>query len=1055
MGARPILVNVITAISGKGIEDAQKKLQGLGGSLDKLSTKALKAGASFVAFQGGQIIADFATDAVVQARDLERNIMALDTVFGQYSETMRGFSNSAKEFGLSQSEAAKASVFLGSVLKQSGFSMDEVAQQTQRLVELGSDLSITYGYDVQEALLGMTALFRGEYDPIEKFGVAMKQSEVNARVASLGFKNMTLEQQRLAEQQVRLTMLFERSTDAQGAFARGSGTLFAEQQKLEAAINNMLQNAGTPLLKTMADLAMAMTPLVEQITPTLVAQFERFIPVGANADEVAQELVGTINSLIETIGFAAEAFIKITIAIAENIELVAAFVLSVAAYKGLSAVILPVAAAFATTGTAIQIATKKAELFKLAIARTGIGLVAIALGSLAAGIIMSQDAQASANPEMEKAAEALRKYNQALSIAISSNYTMRMAKINPVIQEIGKSSRFAAGEMQRFADIRLDVLEGRLKGINFELNRVDTSSLEGILKASGLTREDLKPKPVETAEAARDFVKDFFAKVEEEARKTRATARLESLGASPALIDSIINFGDGWEKVFANIVKGGKTAVNELQGVFDTTSAGLDEIAKIQADFDKQVSDAAEKRFERLEKEYQKAKEFADKMQEAADDAKDSFSDFFAAFDILPTVAADMGKFEQQTVNALASINDELERTLESFITEDGGNLFDTAYQNLKAYADKEMKELRRIQRDRDKLAERRSIIESITNEVMQAGNVVGLLADINQKLEKNKDKTTQVIQDTVTAGKRLQDFRVSIITNLVDPLDEVGSKADMLVSSYKAVVDRTRTFVENLKALRQLGLDPQLFNQLVQAGVEAGGETAQALIDGGSKTVDEINKLTRDLNQLGAEIGAETADVMYSTGETFINSILAGIQSQQTALEDEARTLAEAFSKAFKANLDLAVGTISAEAAIKVPPVPQMEQVTKDVSSSLKQLQSLIDGASNFANTTKNAAFAAGAMAKKDIFEQLKADVLQGLDVDLSGVRAGLSTSDLERITGRESAVNITIAPTVYADTRAGGTAAGQATVKEIKKYVERNGSVAPIIGGVGKIAL
>jgi hypothetical protein len=65
------------------------------------------------------------------------------------------------------------------------------------------------------------------------------------------------------------------------------------------------------------------------------------------------------------------------------------------------------------------------------------------------------------------------------------------------------------------------------------------------------------------------------------------------------------------------------------------------------------------------------------------------------------------------------------------------------------------------------------------------------------------------------------------------------------------------------------------------------------------------------------------------------------------------------------------------------------------------------------------------------------------------------MSTAELERITGRESAVNITIAPTVYADTRAGGTAAGQATVKEIKKYVERNGSVAPIIGGVGKIAL
>lgn len=1056
MGARPILVNVITALSGKGIEDAQSKLKGLGGTLDNLSSKALKAGGAFVAFQGGRVFADFATNATVQARDLERNVIALDTVFDEYSETMRSFGASAQQFGLSQSEAAKASVFLGSVLKQSGFSMDEVATQTQRLVELGADLSITYGYDVQEALLGMTALFRGEYDPIEKFGVAMKQSEINAALAAGGFDKLEGAERRLAEQQIRLNLLFERSTDAQGAFARGTGTLFAEQQKLEAAINNMLQQAGTPLLKTMADLAAAMTPLVEQITPTLVAQFEKFVPIGSDVNQVAQELVGTIQGLIEFLGDAAEMFVKITIFVTENIQAVLTFIATVAAYKGLAAVIVPVATAFTMTGTAIEIATAKAKLFKLALARTGIGLIAIAIGTLAAGIITQQEAQEDANSEQAKANQNLKEYNRALQIAIASNNTMRLTaeKINPVIQAIGTSSRFAAGELRRFEDIRLDLVRDRLAGINFELNRVDTSTLEGVLAASGLTREELKPKPVETAAAARNFVKDFFDNLEDEAKKVSATAQLESLGASPALIESIVNFGEGWEKVFNNIVRGGKQAVDELQELFDSTAAGMEELEKIQANFDRQVQEAAERRFERLQKEYEEAKAFADKMQEAADEARDSFASFFEAFDILPTVANDMGRFEQQTVSALAGINDELERTLEKFVTDDG-NMFDEAYKNLKAYAANELAALRDIQRQRDQLAQRRSVIESVTEDIMRAGNIVNLLRGINSEMNTTETNTTQVIQDTIKAGKRLSEFRVSIITNLVEPLEQVSSKSDMLVSSYQAVVDRTRVFVENLKALRQLGLDPMLFNQLVQAGVEAGGETAQALVDGGSKTVEEINRLTRDLNQLGAEIGVETADVMYATGETFINSILQGIQSQQDALEAQARSMAEAFSAAFKASLDLAVGTISAEAALRVPPVPQMEEITKDVSGSLGKLNELIAGAANFANTTKNAAFQAGALAKKDIYEQLRADVLQGLDVDISGVRSGLSTGELERVTGRESNVNITIAPTVYANNRAGGAAAGQAIMKEIDTFVKRNGSVAPIIGGVGKIAL
>jgi hypothetical protein len=54
-------------------------------------------------------------------------------------------------------ETAKASTFIGSVLKQSGFSMDEVTEQTQRLVRAAADLSLTFGYDVQEALLAITA----------------------------------------------------------------------------------------------------------------------------------------------------------------------------------------------------------------------------------------------------------------------------------------------------------------------------------------------------------------------------------------------------------------------------------------------------------------------------------------------------------------------------------------------------------------------------------------------------------------------------------------------------------------------------------------------------------------------------------------------------------------------------------------------------------------------------------------------------------------------------------------------------------------------------------
>jgi hypothetical protein len=192
---------------------------------------------------------------------------------------MDKFVKSAYEIGLSQKDAAKASVFLGSVLKQSGFSMADTTKESQKLVELGVDLAATYGYDVQEALLGMTALFRGEYDPIEKFGVAMKQSEINAELAARGQDKLAGAARRNAEQVIRMELLYQRAADATGAFRDQEGNLFVEQAKLQAQFENMQASIGTQLLPVMVGLTEALLPLIHYLGPLISQAVEGSIPV--------------------------------------------------------------------------------------------------------------------------------------------------------------------------------------------------------------------------------------------------------------------------------------------------------------------------------------------------------------------------------------------------------------------------------------------------------------------------------------------------------------------------------------------------------------------------------------------------------------------------------------------------------------------------------------------------------------------------------------------------------------------------------------------------------
>ena len=269
-----MFLNIVSTFKGDGIKQATSQLGAFSGKMGGLGSVLGKVGGALAAFGATAKTIQFGQEAITQARDLERNMYGLEKVFGSMSPVMKDFVENASAIGLSQSEAAKASTFLGSVLKQSGFAMTDVAKETENLVKLGVDLSTLYGYDVQEALLGMTALFRGEYDPIEKFGVAMKQSEINSELAARGLDDLTGSARRNAEQVIRLELLYQRSADALGAFEEQTGGLFASQKILGATFRDMQAAVGTALIPSITALNIELTNLVEKAGPVLVSMFQ-------------------------------------------------------------------------------------------------------------------------------------------------------------------------------------------------------------------------------------------------------------------------------------------------------------------------------------------------------------------------------------------------------------------------------------------------------------------------------------------------------------------------------------------------------------------------------------------------------------------------------------------------------------------------------------------------------------------------------------------------------------------------------------------------------------
>jgi hypothetical protein len=846
--ANGILIPLLTSFNGAGIDSARRQLGSLGGSLHGIARAAGIASTAMIGYNAAIGAARFASDAVIQARDFERNMAALSTVFGSLTPTMTKFVQASEQIGLSQTEAAKSATFLGSVLKQAGLPMEDVAGQTESLVRLATDLATTYGYSVPEALTGMTALFRGEYDPIEKFGVAMKQSEVNAVLAANGQKALTGEARRNAEQMARLALLYERSADAQGAFARQGDSLFVKQAKLTAVFTNFKRDVGEALIPVLSDVAEKLVPIIKDALPSMVILFKKVADVIAVFTTRVFGSSASISPFVTVLGSLLDVLKNLipilTSAIVPALALSAAYKAIAAAATLATGAATLLGGASATTGTLLATAATKAKGWVQLIAVAG-----AAVWSLADAMIAAQNAlpkmqdNADVPGSVKRAAQDAydRTYNQILKKNPESSGTMTLAGIkatdayNKVIDTYLKNQKKkgAADAESLISDFQKK-LGDLLKGIG-----------EGTGDAVG---------------AVADTVKTLYSTLNEEVRKQTATNKLTALGASGGLISTILGV-DNWQVYVNSLIKGGSSAVAALQNLFNQTAAGVQELA------DKQAAQA------------EKSKAAAEALAEykaALAELRSSFKDLIASVAPLPVVDAMLGRHEQAVVSAFDAISESIASNAQKFV--DSGR-------ELAAYASKEKSLLLGIAKQRDVLAKKIDIAKTVAAGILEVGNITSMLQS-----------------ETKTVTEKTVGYVGNLLVTVTRELEQTINGS--LTESFRSMLAKTKEYAANLKTLKALGLNGTLFKQIVDAGVESGGATASAIIAGGADAISELNGLFADLNVVAADVSATTTDVMYAVGEDVANAFIDGLLAQDMQLQSAAERMAAIFSETFQRSL-------------------------------------------------------------------------------------------------------------------------------------------------------
>lgn len=327
-----------------------------------------------------------------------------------------------------------------------------------------------------------------------------------------------------------------------------------------------------------------------------------------------------------------------------------------------------------------------------------------------------------------------------------------------------------------------------------------------------------------------------------------------------------------------------------LQGILNASKTGT-KFSNVNDTITKPITTKVNPALEAAKKAAEAARKAAEEAAQAYMDALAAANDLMAAnrklmasFTDLFKTKTPLGEFEQAAVDAFSSIFD----TIDSALAD--GLILSDAAQRLREYAISERMILQGIAKQRDILAGKLDVARSITTGVMGLLNITNLLETTSKSVT---ETVTSIIGGISVATTKTFD----VVTN--------GG----LVDNFQKLVDKTKAFAKNLVDLKKLGLNKQLFAQLVQAGADAGGATAQALVDGGSETIAALNDLYSQLALSAGDIAANATDTLYEVGQQVVsNGFIEGLLSQDSELQRAAQTLADAFASTFTSQLQLAV---------------------------------------------------------------------------------------------------------------------------------------------------
>lgn len=284
----------------RGLVYMTKQVNTFGSTLKKIG------GLVAVAF-GTAALVNFGKESIKLASDIQEVQNVIDVTFGRGAAQIEEFAQSAAEaYGLSELAAKQYTGTMGAMLKSSGLTASAAQEMSMALTGLSGDIASFYNLSTDLAFEKIRSGISGETEPLKQLGINMSVANLEAYALSKGITKSYNAMSQAEQVLLRYNYLLSVTTDAQGDFARTSGSFANQIRILQLNFDQLRIAVGNALIP----IAQAVLPSINAIIAGLTKLAKVFAQVTALLFGKSPE-VKTTSGIAASAGAAADATDKL------------------------------------------------------------------------------------------------------------------------------------------------------------------------------------------------------------------------------------------------------------------------------------------------------------------------------------------------------------------------------------------------------------------------------------------------------------------------------------------------------------------------------------------------------------------------------------------------------------------------------------------------------------------------------------------------------------------------------------------------------------------------